>query len=166
MLLCTSGVEFSWPLHFFPVGILLWVTGVLHPTLVMRDRALAARSSARGCHPSRILSTALNFLVILTTVNAINHLYFHYYHFTSEIVRGQLPYQKSTIGRQQSMVRQRSSVGVTNPAILKQLAAVRQASNLRQMAAIRQASTVRRAVGSRLPSILRVSTASIGTRNM
>eukprot|EP00903_Cladosiphon_okamuranus_P008076 g7790.t1 len=62
-----------------------------------------------------------------------------------EIARGQLPYQKSTIGlgRQQSMVLQPSQPGRSgSPAMLRQVSAVRQASNLRAMTAIRQASTV------------------------
>ncbi|CAM9332216.1 unnamed protein product [Ectocarpus fasciculatus] len=73
-----------------------------------------------------------------------------------EIARGQLPYQKSMMGmgRQASMVRQPSNAG-GSPAMLRQVSAVRQASNLRAMTAVRQASNLRGMSAARQPSTAR-----------
>lgn len=80
-----------------------------------------------------------------------------------EIARGQLPYQKSVMGRQPSMTRQKSSA---SPAMMRQVSAVRQASNLRAMSAIRQASIVQRGGVNRNPSTLRPSNAGGGMGRM
>lgn len=78
--------------------------------------------------------------------------------------RRQLPYQKSTIGRQQSMARQKSKPFGGGMKIGTQVSAIRQASNLRQITAIRQASTIHRTIGGRAPSTLRPSAAGGGLR--
>eukprot|EP00904_Undaria_pinnatifida_P009474 jgi/Undpi1/5657/HiC_scaffold_2.g00931.m1 len=82
-----------------------------------------------------------------------------------EIARGQLPYQKSMMGRQQSMTREKSGmVGRGSPAMMRQVSAVRQASNLRALSAIRQASVAQRGGFNRNPSVLRPSNAGGGVR--